>query len=268
MILIVLSATLLAALVVFAAVWWWTADGDDVSLIDAFWGPGFVLLGWLGWLIARPSGVLPVVFLAAITVWAARLSWHMRRKHHRIGTEDRRYRAMRVERGEAFRSWSLPNIFLLQAAILWLVATPLQVANLSGGVPALTGLVAMGLVVFAVGFTIEWIADNQLEHFKADPGNATRVFYRGLWGFSRHPNYFGETVLWWGLGLSAYGLAGGGLVASLAFIGPALLTVLILKVSGVAMVEPLLARDKPDYAAYKERVSAFIPWPRSTPAKR
>lgn len=255
---------LLTTFLMFAALWAATLRGGDVSVIDAFWGPGFAILAVTTYLARQPGGLEPVVMTACILVWGARLAAHMHAKHVARGGEDARYRAMREKRGARFAIFSLYGIFGVQAAALWLAASPIHVGLI--GAAARPGRIWFfgGLALFLVGFAIEVVADAQLRRFKSDPSNAGRVFDRGLWAWSRHPHYFGEVTLWWGLGAMGCGLAGGGLFGLVAFAGPALLTVLILKVSGVALTEAIM-RNRQGYAAYAANVPAFIPRPPGPP---
>lgn len=262
---LILLASLGLLLLAFVTVWAATRQAGDVSVVDSFWGLGFVALAGFTFALAQPPRIWPVIFLGAVTVWGLRLARHMFVKHARLGREDPRYAAMRQAQGDGFARWSLIWIFLLQAVILWIAAAPVHVALLAAVLNPPPGLAALGLLIFLIGFGIECLADWQLARFKARPENAGAVLDRGLWGLSRHPNYFGEAVLWWGLALMAFAIAGAHPVAAIAFIGPALMTFLLLRVSGVALIEPMLEATKPAYTDYRRRVSAFIPW---FPARR
>lgn len=256
----VLAASLGATVALFAVLWAVTRSGTDISVIDAFWGPGFIVAGLVSVLLAPERHATAWLILACLGVWGVRLAVYMARKHGERGGEDPRYRAMRDRVGVDFPRWSLTRVFLLQAVVLWLVATPVHVGIATATHAPVFPLVAAGLVVFSVGFAIEVIADLQMTRFRRSRPSRDVVHDRGLWGLSRHPNYFGEALLWWGLGLMAHGSAGGAPWGTVAYLGPALMTGLLLKVSGVALLEPMLERDKPGYAAYRRRVSAFIPW--------
>jgi steroid 5-alpha reductase family enzyme len=231
----------------------------DVSIVDPFWGPGFAAVAWVALAVAGPSprGLL----LAALTsAWALRLGWHLWRRRRGHG-EDRRYAAMRAAAGPGFRTTSLVTVFLLQAALLWLVSLPLQAgAALSREAP-LGPLDGLGLALFLGGFAFEAVADAQLTRFLAEPGSRGRVMDRGLWALTRHPNYFGDFLLWWGLG--AIGLASG---ASWSLAGPVLMAVLLMRVSGVTLLERTIADRRPGYAKYAARTSAFFPRPPRRPA--
>lgn len=225
----------------------------DASIVDPFWGPGFFLVTGT-WVAASgadsPRGWL---VLCLVGLWAARLGGHLLRRNRREG-EDPRYAAWRAEHGDSFWWVSLFKVFWLQAGILWVVALPLLLAA-AGDAPL--GLWdAAGVTVFLVGFLFEAVADAQLRRFRRDPANRGRVLDSGLWRYSRHPNYFGDAVLWWGLYLPAVAAGGWWTVFS-----PVAMTFLLLKVSGVTLLEKDIEDRRPGYAEYVRRTSAFIPLP-------
>lgn len=225
----------------------------DASLVDRYWGAGFVLLAWLYWLSAgTPLAGLPVV--VATTLWGSRLSLYLTWRNWGHG-EDYRYRDMRRVHGRRFPLISLGTVFLLQGVILWLVAMPLLPAAMAPAAGSGSLLVA-GLLVWALGFVWEAVADVQMARFRADPANRGRVMDRGLWRYSRHPNYFGEILVWWGVFLMAAAVGGWWT----AF-GPALMTVLLLRVSGVSLLERKLNATRPAYRDYVARTNALIPAP-------
>jgi len=194
-----------------------------------------------------------ISLLAALTtLWGVRLSWHLARRNHGR-PEDPRYAAMRVAYGPRFWWISLFTIFLLQGAILWFVSLPLQVAAVRDLPRAVSIADVLGTVLWSVGFLFESVGDWQLARFKADPANAGKVLDRGLWRYTRHPNYFGDCCVWWGLYLSS--------AAAWTIASPVVITLLLLKVSGVALLERTIADRRPDYAAYQARTNAFFPGP-------
>jgi steroid 5-alpha reductase family enzyme len=225
----------------------------DVSIVDSLWALMIALGGWAYALAADPIGPREGLVLGLASLWVLRLSGHITWRNRGQG-EDRRYQAIRARNQPHFEWKSLYLVFGLQAALAWIVAWPLMAA-LAGGAPLgwLDGLGA-GLWLFGIGY--EAVADRQLARFKADPANAGRVMDRGLWRTSRHPNYFGEACVWWGAGLVA--LAAGG---AWTLVSPLLMTVLLLKVSGVALLEQDIGERRPAYRDYIARTSAFIPWP-------
>jgi steroid 5-alpha reductase family enzyme len=163
---------------------------------------------------------------------------------------------MREKGGPNWPMASFWWVFMLQAIVMWLVATPLHVALATREEAAFPLFVWLGALLFAAGFTIETIADNAIARFRADPANAGKLLTTGLFAWSRHPNYFGEATVWWGLGLIAFGISGGWL----ALVGPLLLHVLLVKVSGVPILSEYLS-SRPGYSDYAARTSAFIPTP-------
>jgi steroid 5-alpha reductase family enzyme len=175
--------------------------------------------------------------------------------------EDFRYAEMRRSWGSRFPWISLFSIFLLQAGILWAVAMPLWQAARSPAPARLGALDLAGAIVFAVGFLFEAVGDEQLRRFKADPASRGKVMDRGLWRYTRHPNYFGDALVWWGLFLVALATPG----SAWTVYAPAAMTLLLMKVSGVALLEKTLASERPGYREYMERTSAFVPMPPRRP---
>lgn len=227
----------------------------DASIIDIFWGLGFVIVAWVtrSWADGEPlSLLLPI----AASLWGVRLAVYLGARNLGKG-EDKRYVAMREARPQTFWWWSYPAIFLFQAVLCWIVSLPLQVGQLLPRPEGVTALDVIGGVLFLFGWLYETIADWQLARFKRDPGNRGKVMDRGLWKNTRHPNYFGEAVLWWGIFVMAAAAPG----ALWTVIGPALITFLLLRVSGVALLEKTIGERRPEYADYIRRTNAFIPGP-------
>jgi steroid 5-alpha reductase family enzyme len=164
---------------------------------------------------------------------------------------------MRRHYGARFWAISLGTVFLLQAGLMWIVSLPLQWAVLSTRPPQLNWLDVAATALCLVGLFFEATGDYQLARFRAEAGNADAVMDRGLWRYTRHPNYFGDCVFWWGLFLFALNTPGG----YVTLIGPVIMTALLLRVSGVALLERSIGRRRPAYAAYVRRTSAFVPWP-------
>lgn len=243
---------LAAAVVAFTVLWIVSLVLRNASIVDIFWGPGLILVAWV-YLAVGPDeatgrGLLVCVL---VTVWGLRLALHIGVRNAGHG-EDFRYRQWREQAGAGFWWVSYFKVFLLQSVVLWVVATPLLLGQLGG--PGLTWLDLLGVALWVIGFGFEVVADWQLMAFKRDPANRGKVMRSGLWGTSRHPNYFGEAVLWWGIGL--IGAAGAG---PLALISPLLLTFLLVKISGVAMLDRALVDRRPGYADYIESTPAFVP---------
>lgn len=250
-------ATILAVLT-FA--WVLSLRLRDASLADICWGLGFVLLAWLYWLLSPTLTPRSWLVAGLVTLWGARLSWHILRRNRGKG-EDPRYQAMRASHGKAFWWRSLFTVFWLQGAILWFVGLPLLAAVRAAQPAGLTIVDGIAALVFGAGFGFEVVGDRQLLRFRADPSNRGRVLDRGLWRYTRHPNYFGDATLWWGL----YGFAAATPGGWLTVLSPALMTFLLMRVSGVTLLEQSLTASKPGYRAYIARTPAFFPWFPRTP---
>ena len=250
-----LSAWLIGLGVLLAVVtitWVVSLVRGNASIVDSVWSLLFVAAaGTYAAVADAPGGERRRLVLVLVTIWAVRLSAHITWRNWGHG-EDPRYQAMRRRQGPTFPRRSLVTVFLLQAGLAWVVSLPLLV-GVDGSRP-LGLLSGLGLAVWLTGVGFEAIGDLQLARFKADPANAGAVMQRGLWRYTRHPNYFGDATQWWGLWLIAAD-AGGWWTA----VGPALMTFLLLRVSGVALLERRMARTRPAYADYVARTNAFLP---------
>jgi len=196
----VLAASAAVVAVYMTGAWLVSLRLRDASVADVFWGPGFALVAILSAVLSPPSprGVL----LAALaSVWGLRLALHIGARWRKKKEEDRRYQVMRAGWGDRFPLASLFTVFLLQGVLLWVVSLPLQAGAALGAGHPLGPLDAMGVLLFAVGLGFEAVGDAQLARFLTDPASRGRVMETGLWRFTRHPNYFGDALLWWGLGL-------------------------------------------------------------------
>ncbi|MES2639999.1 MAG: DUF1295 domain-containing protein [Myxococcota bacterium] len=245
--------SLLALLVGAGLLWIVSVVRRDASVADPAWGPAFLLIAGVSFLVGASPGPRPWIVLAMVGLWAGRLGIHLLRRNRSHG-EDPRYVAMRDAHGPRFVWVSLFTVFLLQAGLAWLVSLPVQ-AGIAGVAP-LGVLDGIGVLVWATGFLCEAAADAQLARFRADPASRGTVLDAGLWRYSRHPNYFGDALLWWGFGLVALSTG-----AWMALVGPAIMTVLIVRVSGVSLLERDIADRRPAYRDYVRRTSAFVPWP-------
>ncbi len=225
----------------------------DNSVADIAWGVGFVLLGLLSMVWGVGPLARPVLATALVTLWGVRLAIHVAVRNHKRG-EDFRYAHWREQWGRHWALRSFFQVFLLQGAILYVVASSLLLINLRSG-PGLGLLDLAGAVLWAAGFFFEAVGDWQLLRFARDPGRGP-VLDRGLWRYSRHPNYFGEAMQWWGLWIIALSVPWGWATV----VSPALLTFLLLKVSGIPMLEEKLMQ-RPEYREYARRTSAFVPRP-------
>jgi steroid 5-alpha reductase family enzyme len=244
------AAALISAMVLL---WLWSLALRNASIVDAFWGSAFVVAAWTAALASQGGGARRWLALALVSIWGLRLSLHLLRRNAGHG-EDPRYVAMR--RGHGARFWwvSLFTVFLLQAALAWVISLPVQLAVVAPATPlGLLDAVAAGL--WGVGLAFEAVGDWQLTRFRRDPASRGKVLDTGLWRYTRHPNYFGDACAWWGLGL--LGVAAG---APWTLVSPALMTFLLLRVSGVALLEKDIGARRPGYREYVERTSAFFPW--------
>lgn len=244
---------LAAAALLMAAGWLASVARRDVSIVDALWGPAIAATGVAYLALAPAASSRGQLAVALAIAWALRLSAHVLWRNHGK-PEDRRYREIRARHEPGFWWKSLVLVFALQAVLAWIVGLPLYGAVAS--TQPLGALDALGVGLFGFGLVFESVADWQLARFQSRPDAGRGVMDRGLWRYSRHPNYFGEFCLWWGLWLVA--LWGG---AGWTAIGPALLTFFLLKVSGVALTEKDIAGRRPAYRDYVRRTSPFIPWP-------
>jgi steroid 5-alpha reductase family enzyme len=244
----------LGMIVVLAGLTWLVSLARrDVSIVDSLWSlfitTGGVVYAWLlPWTSWRPA-----LMLTLAAAWALRLAIYIIRRNHGHG-EDRRYQQIRARNQPNFAFKSLYLVFGLQAVLAWIVSAPF-LAGFQGSNP-INALDLAGTMLAAFGIVFEAVGDQQMARFKADPANQGQVMDRGLWRFSRHPNYFGECCTWWGLYLIA--LAAGG--AWWSVVSPLLMTVLLLKVSGVSLLEADIGERRPAYRDYIARTPAFVPW--------
>ena len=253
-----MSALAIAALVagvLMAGCWLVSLPKRDASIVDPLWPMVFVAVAWSVWLWGDGAGGGRTgLMLLLVSAWGVRLGAHLTGR--KWGEpEDFRYQAMR-RRLRPFWLWSILVVFVLQGVLAVVVALPVQAVLGDPGPSPLRWLDWTGAAVWAVGFGFEAVSDEQLRRFKADPANRGQVMDRGLWRYSRHPNYFGDAVVWWGIYLVA---AAAGMWWTIA--GPLVMTFLLLRVSGVALLERSIGKRRPGYAEYAARTSAFIPLP-------
>ena len=256
---LVTNLTILFAIIL--ALWAVSVKIRDVSFIDSFWAFGMVVMAGLTYLQATDGAPARKLLIFGLTaLWGLRLSLHLFTRWRREG-EDPRYRriigSLVEKKGWSFAKASLLKVFLLQAPLLFIVCLPAQLGQLSTE-PAAIGLLGwIGAAVALVGISFESVGDAQLKAFKANPASKGKVLDTGLWRYTRHPNYFGDACTWWGI----YLIAAETSIGRWAIIGPALLTFLLVKWSGVPMLERGLAKTRPGYVDYVARTSAFFPLP-------
>src|SRR5687768_12259669 len=247
-----LSALGAAVAVMFCA-WLASLALRDAGVADIAWGLSFVAIALVSLVVGEGDEQRALLILILVSVWGLRLAGFIAQR--RDG-EDRRYAALR-EKHENFAARSLWSVFGLQAGVAWIISLPIQVAATDPTPATLGALAWIGAGVASFGILFEALADAQLRMFMKEPANEGRVMDRGLWRYSRHPNYFGEVCVWWGIYVVALETGSAWWTA----IGPALLTFLLLRVSGVAQTEKTITSRRPGYADYVRRTSAFVPRP-------
>jgi steroid 5-alpha reductase family enzyme len=257
----VVSAAAIAALMLFT--WLLSVRLRDASVADMAWGLGFVLVAWASFAIADGAAVRKALVVTLTTLWGLRLAGYLALR--KIGEgEDFRYQAMRRRYGKRFPLVSLFLVFGFQGLGMWAVSLPIQAAQVPGSPSGLTAVDLVGVAIWSLGFFFETVGDLQLARFRADPGNRGKVMDRGLWRYTRHPNYFGDFCVWWGL--YALALATGD--AWWSVIGPLVMSCVLLRLSGVPVLEGHLTRHREGYRDYALRTSAFFPWPPGSPPGR
>jgi len=239
------------------ALWLLSLVLRNASIVDIFWGPGFILAAAVYFALSEDGyDVRQSLVLALVTAWGLRLGIHILTRSAGHG-EDFRYKKWREQAPDTFWIRSLLQVFVLQGVILWIVSAPLLAALHNEEPDSLQVTDFLGLAVWCIGFFFEAVGDWQLARFKSDPANAGKVMDRGLWRYTRHPNYFGDATLWWGFFIIAAGTTDGWLTV----FGPLVMTFMLLRVSGVALLERSIKKRRPDYEEYVRRTSPFIPLP-------
>ncbi len=252
----VLLASAGAIVVLMLVTWLVSLRLHDVSIVDIIWGLGFVVVAVTAAVVGDGFADRRYLLLALVAVWGLRLSGYLAWRNLGHG-EDYRYVAMRKKFGPSFWWISFFQVFLLQGVLMWVVSLPVQLSA-SAAEPASFGPLAVaGVAVWTVGLAFEAIGDAQLARFKAKPESKGQVMDQGLWRYTRHPNYFGDFCVWWGIFLVAAETVPG----RVGVIGPIVMSLLLLRVSGVAMLEKTIGKRRQGYADYIERTSAFFPRP-------
>jgi steroid 5-alpha reductase family enzyme len=251
-----LAVDLAVVLLLLTALWAVSVRVRDSSIVDVFWGAGFVVVAWVAFALGDGSRDRGLLLAVLTTIWGLRLSIHIGRRNLGHG-EDPRYARMREQAGDAWPRRSLVTVFWLQGVLLWVVSLPVQVAAHDPSPAGLRWLDYVGVAVWLVGFLFEAVGDRQLSRFKADPASKGQVMDRGLWRYTRHPNYFGDFAVWWGLYLVA--LSAGS--PWWTIVGPIVMTVLLTRVSGAALLEKGMSSRRPGYDEYVRRTSGFFPLP-------
>jgi steroid 5-alpha reductase family enzyme len=245
---------LAASVLVFTILWVVSLRLQNSSIADVAWAPNILLIGLIYYFTSEGALLRTELTLALVAIWAVRLGLHLFYRQ-RLEGEDHRYVKWRDEYEDNWWWISYFKVFLLQSVLAWVVSLPIYFAIVSVGPASLTWLDYVGVAVFVTGFLFETVSDEHLRRFRADRANKGRVLDTGLWSYTRHPNYFGEALIWWGFGI--IGVATGGLPG---LIGPVILTYLLIYVSGIAMIEPSLF-TKQGYSSYAGKTPVFLPLP-------
>ncbi|RPH29583.1 MAG: DUF1295 domain-containing protein [Bacteroidales bacterium] len=246
---------LLSIMVLMSTLWIVSVFIKNVSIVDLFWGFGFVVAAAVYFIFTDGYQTRKVLLLTLVAIWGLRLSIYLAWRNIGKG-EDFRYAQFRKNYGEHRYWWiSFFQTFLLQGVLMWLISAPLLGAMYYSQNSSLGILDFIGVALWIIGLSFEAGGDFQLAKFKSKPDNKGKVLNNGFWRYTRHPNYFGDSAVWWGYGFIC--LAAGSYIP---VIGSILMTALIIKVSGVALLEKSLKDTKPQYREYIEKTSAFIPW--------
>jgi steroid 5-alpha reductase family enzyme len=248
-----ITAAAVAALMI--SVWMLSLIRRDASIVDIFWGIGFVLIAAVSCAVGDGYSGRKFLVVLLASAWGLRLALYLLWRNWGA-VEDYRYQAMRRHYGDRFPVVSLFTVFGVQGVLMWVVSLPLQVAQHAPLPAHLTWLDALGVILWAVGLFFESVGDRQLARFKADPAHRGKVMDRGLWAYTRHPNYFGDALAWWAYFAIACATPSGWWT----IISPIVMTFFLMRVSGVALLERKLVKTRPEYDAYRRRTNAFFPW--------
>jgi steroid 5-alpha reductase family enzyme len=268
MILAGLILTLIVILIHFTIYFFRAVKQNNYGIIDIGWGQGFVLVVWLLMIFrvfflganANPIGYLTLILT---TIWGLRLSSHIRNRNHGK-PEDKRYTAMRAKiKAPYVLLKSYVKIFLLQALFMFIISLVLVFNVMSGFVDPVTPLslipIIMGVIVWLVGYIFQSVGDRQLAVFISKPENKGKLMMQGLWAFTRHPNYAGEVMMWWGVTFIGFANGFGIVFPLIALISPLVVTWLLRYVSGVPLLEKHM-KTKPGFAEYEKTTNIFFPW--------
>ena len=231
--------------------WLLSLRSNNVTVVDSLWGMFFLVATVLGFYFFAAPSLRALIVLVLVVLWSCRLSIYLHLRNHGKA-EDARYQAIRQRNQPNFRFKSLYLVFMLQAVLAWLLSSALFVSLQS--VQDLNHLDGIALLLWLLGMSFQVVADAQLARFKAQPNHQNKVLSQGLWRYTRHPNYFGDAVLWWGY--FGFAVAAG---VGWTVLSPLLMTFLLMKVSGVALLEERLVETKPQYLDYMSQTPAFFP---------
>ena len=253
MIVDIFSSSAIAVGLLMLSVWLLSLLLKNASIVDIFWGLGFVVIGWVANFASDGSSDVGLIVAVMVSIWGFRLAGYLWWRNHGKG-EDFRYVAMRKHYGGRFPLISLVTVFALQGVLMFVVSIPVQLAQ-QPSTESINALGIFGVLVWLIGVMFESVGDVQLARFKARPENSGKVMDKGLWRYTRHPNYFGDACAWWGIAIVALQSNMGWL----GLFGAGVMSFLLVRVSGVPMLEKTMHKRRPDYVAYQERTSGFIP---------
>jgi steroid 5-alpha reductase family enzyme len=252
----VFGASAAAIAVLMVGTWLLSLPLKNVSIVDIVWGLGFVLVAWVSYVVGDGTASRRLLLAVMVTLWGGRLAIYLFLRNHGKG-EDPRYVAMRNRRGDAFAVQSLWIVFGLQGVLMLLVSLPVQVGAVPDLPTSLGPVELVGVILWAIGLFFEAVGDLQLARFLRDDANAGQVMDQGLWRYTRHPNYFGDFCVWWGIWIVSAATG----VGLFAVVGPIVMTFFLIRVSGVAMLERSIGKRRPGYDEYIATTNAFFPGP-------
>jgi steroid 5-alpha reductase family enzyme len=245
----------LIILILVTLLWIWSVFIKNVSIVDIFWGVGFVVVNTFYVFMSGELNARKIVILTLVCIWGFRLAIYLAIRNIGKG-EDFRYQEFRQNYGPKRYWWfSYFQTFLLQGVLIMIISLPLLGINYNNSNGNLQILDYLGIIIWIIGFTFETVGDFQLSNFKRDSKNKGKILHTGLWKYTRHPNYFGDSAVWWAYGI--FSIAAGSYWQA---IGAVIMTLLILKISGVSLLEKTLKDTKPQYKEYIQKTSSFIPW--------
>jgi steroid 5-alpha reductase family enzyme len=251
----IISLNLGVVIVMMTIGWVVSLKIQNVTIVDSLWGFGFVLIAWITFYLSEGFAGRRALIAILVTAWGIRLSVYLTMRNWKVG-EDPRYGKWRKKSGERFWLVSFFKVFLLQAVFMWSVSLVLQTGQIASYPDSFGWMDLLGAFVWCLGFFFEVVGDHQLARFKADPANKRRVMDRGLWAYSRHPNYFGEFLVWWGFFIITLSTPN----SWWTIISPVIITAVLLKMTGIPLTEETIIKNRPGYKDYIRRTNAFVPW--------
>jgi steroid 5-alpha reductase family enzyme len=251
----IMLINLAAVAVMMFCGWIYSLIKNNVTIADSLWGLGFILTAWITFFLSDGFITRKIILTALVTLWGLRLFIHITKRNRGKG-EDPRYTEWRKEYGSGFKYISLFKVFLVQALFLWIISLSIQAGGLSESPDYLMIFDFIGLAVWISGFLIESFADYKISSFMKKPENRGRVMNSKLWRYSRHPNYFGESAMWWGIFIISLSVPYG----YITIISPIVITYTLLRITGVTLMEKTIFGNNLEYKEYVATTSSFIPW--------